>query len=131
MFLDENGEKISKSIGNGISVDEWLRYAPKESLSYFMFQKPKSAKKLFFDVIPKSIDEYLTNIKKFNQNESNENLNNAVWHIHEGVPPKIKNEITFNSLINLVSICNSTDPKVIWGFIKNYDNNSWINRRHC
>ena len=121
MFLDEKGEKISKSIGNGISVDEWLRYATPESLSLFMFQKPKSAKKLFFDVIPKSIDEYFSHVKKFYKINSNENFNNPVWHIHNGNPPKINNEISFNALINLVSICNSVDSNVIWGFIKVYD----------
>ncbi len=128
MFLDEKGEKISKSVGNGISVDEWLRYAPKESLSLFMFQKPKSAKKLFFDVIPKSIDEYLSHLDKFHEMDLTDKYNNPVWHIHNGNPPKINNEITFNSLINLVSICNSSDKDVIWGFVNEYDQN--INKKN-
>ena len=122
MFLDENGEKISKSVGNGISVDQWLRYAPPQSLSFFMFQKPKSAKKLFFDIIPKSIDEYSSFLKKYTEEEESEKYNNPVWHIHTGNPPKLKNEINFNSLLNLVSICNSTEKKTIWGFLKEYDN---------
>ena len=121
MFLDEKGEKISKSVGNGISIEEWLRYASPESLSLFMFQKPKSAKKLFFDVIPKSIDEYFSFIKKYHEQENNDKYDNPVWHIHKGKAPKFKTEINFNSLINLVSICNSTDKKVIWGFVKEYD----------
>ncbi len=120
MFLDEKGEKISKSVGNGISVEEWLRYASPESLSLFMFQKPKSAKKLFFDVIPKSIDEYYTHLNKFNNNE-NTDYNNPVWHIHRGIPPKFNSEINFNSLINLVNVSNSIDKNIIWGFIKEYD----------
>ena len=121
MFLDEKGEKISKSIGNGISVDEWLRYASPESLSLFMYQKPKSAKKLFFDVIPKNIDEYFSHLNKYNQIDLKDKYNSPIWHIHSGLPPKFKSEITFNSLLNLVSVCNSNEKKVIWGFVNEYD----------
>ena len=121
MFLDENGDKISKSVGNGISVDQWLRYAAPESLSLFMFQKPKSARKLFFDVIPKSVDEYLSFLNKFHHEEGPAKYNNPIWHIHSGIPPKLGAEINFNSLMNLVSICNSTNKKVIWSFLKEYD----------
>tara|TARA_Y100000741_G_C18253759_1_gene558183 strand:+ start:946 stop:2532 length:1587 start_codon:yes stop_codon:yes gene_type:complete len=127
MFLDEKGEKISKSVGNGISVDDWLRYASPESLSLYMFQKPKSAKKLFFDVIPKSIDEYFSHLKKFYEMDENDKFNNPVWHIHKGTPPKKKYDINFNSIINLVSVCNSTDKKVIWAFLSEYDSNLNIN----
>ena len=122
MFLDEKGEKISKSVGNGISVDQWLRYASPESLSFFMFQKPKSAKKLFYDVIPKSVDEYSSFLNKYRKKDDVDDFNNPVWHIHNGSPPKFKSEINFNSLMNLVNICNSTDKNVIWGFVKEYDN---------
>ena len=123
MFLDEKGEKISKSRGNGISVDDWLRYAPAESLSLFMYQKPKSAKKLFFDVIPKSTDEYLTFIKKSKSQSIPELYNNPAWHIHEGNSKKIESEISFNLIMNLVGICNSTEKKTIKGFLKEYKNN--------
>ena len=121
MFLDENGEKISKSIGNGIGVDEWLRYAPPESLSLYMFQKPKSAKKLFFDVIPKSIDEYFSHLNNYKNIELKDKYNNPIWHIHNGEVLDFNNEITFNSLINLVSVCNSNEKEVIWSFINEYD----------
>ena len=121
MFLDEKGEKISKSVGNGISVDQWLRYASPESLSFFMFQKPRSAKKLFFDIIPKSIDEYYSFLKKYHQNKNVHDFDNPVWHIHKGKPPSFESEINFNSLINLVSICNSTNKNVIWSFVKEYE----------
>ena len=121
MFLDEKGEKISKSIGNGISVDEWLRYASPESLSLYMFQKPKSAKKLFFDIIPKNIDEYFSHLTKYKQADLKEQYNSPVWHIHNGNPPNFKSEITFNSLLNLVSVCNSDEKEVIWGFVNEYD----------
>ena len=121
MFLDEKGEKISKSVGNGISVDQWLRYASQESLSLFMFHKPKSAKKLFFDIIPKSVDEYFTFLDKFYQTNDLDKFNNPVWHIHSGKPPKINSDINFNTLINLVGACNSTDKKIIWNFLTKYD----------
>jgi len=123
MFLDEKGEKISKSIGNGISVDQWLRYASPESLSLYMFQKPKSAKKLFFDVIPKTFDEYLNHLNTFIDLSEENKFDSPIWHIHGDKPPKYKSKITFNSLINLVSICNSTDKKIIWSFINKYDSN--------
>ena len=123
MFLDEKGEKISKSVGNGISVDQWLRYANPESLSLYMFQKPKSAKKLFFDVIPKSIDEYFSHLDSYPKLDTINKYNNPVWHIHGGNPPKLKNEITYNSLLNLVSVCNSNEREVIWGFVNEYDSN--------
>jgi len=121
MFLDEKGEKISKSVGNGISVDHWLRYASPESLSFFMFQKPKTAKKLFFDVIPKSVDEYFSFLKKYNQKNNSNDFDNPVWHIHNGNPPKFDSEINFNFLMNLVNVCNSTDKNVIWKFVNEYD----------
>ena len=121
MFLDENGEKISKSVGNGISIDQWLRYGTPESLSLFMFQKPRSAKKLFFDVIPKNIDDYISFLLKYQSKDEAEKFNNPVWHIHSGSPPKAETEISFNTLINLVCACNSQDSKVLWGFLKEYD----------
>ena len=121
MFLDEKGEKISKSIGNGISVDEWLRYASPESLSLYMFQKPKSAKKLFFDVIPKTVDEYISHYNNYEKLETIKKIDSPIWHIHSGNPKKFKSDITFNSLTNLVSICNTDDKDIIWSFINQYD----------
>ena len=121
MFLDEKGEKISKSVGNGISVEQWLRYASPESLSLYMFKKPKSAKKLFFDIIPKTIDEYLNHLNSFSKLDTQNKLDSPIWHIHKGKPPFYKTVISFNSLINLVSICNSSNKKIIWSFVKNYD----------
>ena len=127
MFLDEKGEKISKSVGNGISVDDWLRYASPQSLSLYMFNKPRSAKKLFFDVIPKSIDEYYNHLKKFDNIDLIDKYNSPIWHIHNGVIPSVNSEITFNSLLNLVSVCNSSEKEVIWGFIKEYDKDINLN----
>ncbi len=121
MFLDEKGEKISKSVGNGISVDEWLRYASPESLALYMFQKPKSAKKLHFDVIPKTVDDYISHYNSYSKLDKVKQLDSPIWHIHSGKPKNFKSDINFNTLTNLVSISNSNDKKVIWSFINKYD----------
>ena len=123
MFLDEKGEKISKSVGNGISVDEWLRYASPESLSLYMFQKPKSAKKLHFDVIPKTVDDYISHYNSYSNLDNIKKPDSPIWHIHSGNPKHFKTDINFNTLINLVSVSNSNDKKVIWSFINKYDEN--------
>lgn len=117
LFLDEKGEKISKSKGNGISIEEWLNYASPESLQNYMFAKPQTAKKLYFDVIPKSVDEYLTWLKKYDQEPSPDN---PVYHIHAGNPPKPEADITFALLVNLASACNPDDKSILWGFISKY-----------
>lgn len=120
LFLDENGEKISKSRGNGISVDEWLRYASPESLQLFMYQAPRKAKRLYFDVIPRAVDEYLAHLTKFADQTPDEQLANPAWHIHNGAPPHHDVPISFAVLLNLVSASNAQDPDVLWGFIKRY-----------
>lgn len=120
LFLDEKGEKISKSKGNGLTVDEWLTYASQESLSLYMFQKPKSAKRLYFDVIPKAVDEYLTFLSKYPSEEPVKQLENPVWHIHSGNPPEAEIPITFALMLNLVSASNASDKATLWGFIKLY-----------
>lgn len=121
LFLDENGQKISKSKGNGLTVDEWLRYAPQESLAYYMYQSPRKAKRLYFDVIPKNVDEYLTWLGKYEDQAEGEHFKNPVWHIHGGHPPHPKApEITYSLLLNLASACNPEDASVLWGFIRNY-----------
>ncbi|MEO0881086.1 MAG: lysine--tRNA ligase [Pseudomonadota bacterium] len=120
LFLDEKGEKISKSKGNGISVDEWLAYAPRESLSLFQFQKPRAAKKLYFDVIPKAVDEYLTFLDKFHGEEPARQLENPVWHIHNGRPPQWGSPVSFALLLNLVGVANAEDRDTLWGFISRY-----------
>jgi lysyl-tRNA synthetase, class I len=120
LFLDEKGEKISKSKGNGITIDDWLTYAPPESLSLYMYQKPKTAKKLYFDVIPKNVDEYLTFLDAFPRESMEQRLANPVWHIHQGNPPKTDVPISFNLLLNLVSASNADEKAVLWGFIRRY-----------
>ncbi|MEM7694529.1 MAG: lysine--tRNA ligase [Pseudomonadota bacterium] len=120
LFLDENGEKISKTKGNGLSVEEWLTYASPESLSLFMFQKPKAAKRLFFDVIPKAVDEYNTFAQKYNETPASERLESPVWHIKAGAPAVPTVPIAFAMLLNLVSASNASDRAVLWGFISRY-----------
>jgi len=118
MFLDEKGEKISKSKGNGITIEEWLKYASPESLSLYMYQNPKRAKKLYADVVPKAVDEYLTCIDKFDEQDDKQKLLNPVWHVHNGKPPKEKSIMPFSVLLNLVGTSNATDKEVLWKFIK-------------
>ena len=118
LFLDEKGQKISKSKGNGLTIDEWLTYAPAESLSLYMFQKPRTAKRLHFDVIPRAVDEYLQFISAYPNQDAKQKLDNPVWHIHSGHPPTAELPITFALLLNLVSASNAHDRSVLWGFIR-------------
>ena len=120
LFLDERGEKISKSKGNGITIDQWLRYAPPESLSLYMYQNPKRAKKLYSDVIPKAVDEYLSSIEKYSSQKSNEQILNPVWHIHNGSPPKEKIVMPFSMLLNIVGSSNAKNKNILWKFIKKF-----------
>ena len=122
LFLDEKGEKISKSKGNGITIEQWLRYASPESLSLYMYQNPKRAKKLYYDVVPKAVDEYLSSIEKFNNQKSKEQLLNPVWHIHNGSPPKEKIIMPFSMLLNIVGSSNARSKEVLWKFIKKFHN---------
>ena len=120
LFLDENGEKISKSKGNGLTIDEWLTYASPESLALFMFQKPRSAKRLYFDVIPRAVDEYLQLLAAYPRQDGKAKLDNAVWHIHGGEPPPLETPLTFALLLNLVAASNAHDKSVLWGFIRRH-----------
>jgi len=120
LFLDEKGEKISKSKGNGLTVEEWLSYAPPDSLALFMFQKPRAAKRLYFDVIPRTVDDYLAFLARFESEAPEKRLENPVWHIHDGAPPREAVPLGFAMLLNLASVCNSEDPAVLWGFISRY-----------
>jgi lysyl-tRNA synthetase class 1 len=117
LFLDENGQKISKSKGNGLTIDDWLTYASPESLSLYMFQRPKSAKKLYFDVIPKAVDEYFAFLEAYPSQDEDRRLGNPVWHIHSGRPPRIDMPLSFGMLLNLASASNTHDKNVLWGFI--------------
>lgn len=121
LFLDENGERISKSRGNGLTIDQWLTYGSEESLSLFMFHKPRAAKKLYFDVIPKAVDDYLNLLETYQtKDDQAARMESPVWHIHSGHPPEEKYPVTFALLLNLVSASNAHNRDVLWGFIRSY-----------
>jgi len=129
LFLDERGQKISKSKGNGLTIDEWLTYASPDSLSLFMYQKPREAKRLYFDVIPRAVDDYLQFLAAYSKQDAKARLLNPVWHIHRGAPPSPElldhagdgaTAVPFSMLLNLVTVANSEDPQVVWGFLRRY-----------
>ncbi|MGA1274755.1 MAG: lysine--tRNA ligase [Gemmobacter sp.] len=120
LFLDDKGQKISKSKGNGLTIDEWLSYAATESLSYFMFQKPKTAKRLWWDVIPKAVDEYHQQLRAYPGQEIGAQIDNPVWHIHAGNPPASRMVVSFAMLLNLASVAGARDKSGLWGFIRRY-----------
>ena len=120
LFLDEKGEKISKSKGNGITIDQWLKYASPESLSLFMYQNPKRAKKLYKEIVPKAVDEYLDFIEKAKTQDELQMLMNPVWHVHNGKIPKENNIMSFSMLLNLVEASNSDSKDLLWKFVKKY-----------
>jgi lysyl-tRNA synthetase class 1 len=120
LFLDEQGQKISKSRGNGLSIDEWLHYGSRESLSHYMFMHPRKAKRLYFDVIPRHVDDYLTRLAAYAGESDEVQLANPVWHIHGGNPPAPETGLSFAVLLNLASVCNTEDRAVLWGFISRY-----------
>ncbi len=117
LFLDEQGQKISKSKGNGLTIEEWLRYAPPESLSQFMYGQPHRAKRLFFDVIPRAVDDYLANLEKL---KAAPDATNPAWHIHNGSSNDPGSPISFAMLLNLASVVNADGPEILWGFIGRY-----------
>ena len=121
LFLDQNGQRISKSKGNGLSVEEWLTYGTGESLALFMYQKPRVAKRLYFDVIPKAVDDYIGLLDAFHKETSEaERIENPVWHVHAGSPPDERYPVSFALLLNLVSASNAHNRDVLWGFIRAY-----------
>jgi len=130
LFLDEKGHKISKSKGNGLTIEEWLTYASPESLAQFMFQKPTAAKRLYFDVIPRAVDDYLNFLDAYPRQDWKNRLGNPVWHIHAGDPPQAETlahegdakgvSVSFSMLLNLAAVANAEDPAVLWGFLRRY-----------
>ncbi len=120
LFLDIEGKKISKSKGNGLTMEEWLRYGTPESLSWYMFQSPKSAKSLHFNVIPRAIDDYLSFIDQFQAQEPAKQIDNAVWSIHAGAPPKVASPVSFSLLLNLVGVANASTRDQLWAYFAKY-----------
>lgn len=120
LFLDEKGQKISKSKGNGLSIEDWLSYASQESLALFMFQSPRSGKRLYFDVIPRNVDDYFGFLAKYPEQDWKMRLGNPVWHIHAGDPPQVDMPVSFTMLLNLASASNTEDESVLWGFLNRH-----------
>jgi lysyl-tRNA synthetase, class I len=130
LFLDEKGQKISKSKGNGLTIEEWLAYGTRESLALFMYNRPREAKRLYFDVIPRHVDDYLTFLEKYRGQDTRLKLGNPVWHIHAGAPPEPElvtagadqpgTSLSFSMLLNLVAVANTEESGVLWGFIRRY-----------
>ncbi len=120
LFLDEHGQKISKSKGGGLTIEEWLRYASPESLSLFIYREPKAAKRLYFDVIPRHVDEYQQFLEAYGRQAPKERLSNPVWHIHGGAPPRADNPVPFAMLLSLVTASNAENAETLWGFIGRY-----------
>ncbi|MEO1656379.1 MAG: lysine--tRNA ligase [Pseudomonadota bacterium] len=120
LFLDEEGKKISKTKGNGITIDEWLRYASPESLQLFNFAAPKKAKKLYFDIIPKTADEYWTHVAKYKEQEPDKRAENPAWHIHTGDVPTVTPPVSFGLLLNIVDASGTSDPEILRGFVAKY-----------
>ena len=120
LFLDDKGQKISKSKGNGLTIDEWLRYASPESLALFMYREPKAAKRLHFDVIPRNVDDYYQFLDGLSRQDGRQQLQNPVWHIHSGAPPKSDMPLSFQMLLTLVSSSNAENAETLWGFIGRY-----------
>jgi len=120
LVRDEKGQKISKSKGNGLTIDEWLRYASPESLSLFMYREPKAAKRLYFDVIPRTVDEYQQLLDGYQRQDAKQRLSNPVWHIHSGRPPRVEMPVSFSMLLTLVSSSNAENAETLWGFIGRY-----------
>jgi lysyl-tRNA synthetase class 1 len=124
LFMDENNQKISKSKGNGLTMEEWLRYGAPESLAYYMFMSPKSAKRLYFDVIPKAADEYLQQLDAYNRHRADGGnapaIDNPAWHVHRGAPPERGSPLNFSLLLNLVSAADASTKDILWGFISRY-----------
>ena len=117
LFLDDKGQKISKSKGNGLTIDEWLRYAGPESLSLFMYREPKAAKRLYFDVIPRNVDDYQQYLEAYRRQDAQQRLSNPLWHVHAGHPPDPEISLSFSMLLALVSSSNAENAETLWGFI--------------
>lgn len=118
LFLDEKGEKISKSRGNGLSLEDWLRYAPRESLAYYLYRNPRKARRLYFDVVPKAVDDYQQGLEDFAQQDERARRANPVWHVHGGDVPRPGTVIGFSLLLHLAAASGAARRDILWGFIR-------------
>ena len=123
LFLDEDGRKISKSVGKGLTIDSWTMYAPLESLLYYIFQNPKQAKRLFWGIVPKSVDDYLLGLNNYHSLDAQKKPDSPLWHLFNkgaGVP-EFKTSINFSLVNNLVSAVGADDRELILEYLKRYD----------
>src|SRR4051812_12091174 len=120
LFLDENGEKISKTRGNGVTIDQWLTYAPEESLVFYLYREPRKAKQLSFGIIPKAVDEYQQFLAAYPNQPVEQKLGNPVHHVHAGKVPPARMPLSFALLLNLVGVASTDDKDLLWGFVKRY-----------
>lgn len=120
MFLDENGEKISKSKGNGLTIEQWLTYAPQESLAFYIYREPRKAKQLSFGIIPKAVDEYHQFLAQYPDQPWDKRLGNPVHHVHRGEVPPARMPLNFALLLNLVAVASTDDKQLLWGFVRRY-----------
>jgi lysyl-tRNA synthetase class 1 len=120
MFLDEKGEKISKSKGNGLSLDQWLTYGPQESLAFYAYREPKKAKQLHMGVIPRAVDDYWQFRGAYANQPIEQQLGNPVHHIHDGKLPEGKLPVTFGLLLNLVGVMGDAGREQVWAYLHNY-----------
>ncbi len=122
LFLDKNGEKISKSKGNGLSIEQWLKYGNKESLSYYMYQKPQTAKRLYLEIVPKNVDDWLTHVSKYDGLTNEQKVESPIFFIHKNNPPKGLEEVSFALILNLVAVLKTEDKTLLWNFVSKYYN---------
>ncbi len=121
MFLDEKGEKISKSKGNGLALEDWLAYAPQESVAFYAYREPKSAKQLHMGIIPTAVDEYYKFRASWHDQPLDKQLGNPVHHIHNGAVPTGVPPVTFGLLLNLCGVMGAgADAAQVWGYLSNY-----------
>ena len=120
LFLDENGERISKTKGNGLTIDQWLTYAPEESLAFYIYREPKKAKQLSFGIIPRAVDEYYQFLAQYPDQEVEKKLGNPVHHVHAGKVPAARMPLSYALLLNLVGVASTDDKALIWGFVRRY-----------
>ena len=122
MFLDEEGHKVSKSVGRGVTVDQWTRYAPIEVLKYFLLVNPRRARKLFLEAIPQYVDDYLDALRAYAAAPENERGNLPIdLVIQRTTPRRFDSELTFGMIMNLVSALGTGDRDLIWNYLTGYD----------
>src|SRR5215472_770932 len=123
MFLDDEGHKVSKSIGRGVTVEQWERYAPIEVLKFFLLTNPRRARKLFLATIPQYVDEYLDALREYAAAPNQEARHNSplVFVLQERSPRRFDSQLTFSMIMNLVPAVGAVQRDYLWEYLKRYD----------